>query len=264
MGIWTPWGARIGVLELFTPLIGTRKIVSYVNMIERLRRNHRIKSVVINIDSPGGTVSASDYLYSAVGRLSSEKPVVAFIGGTGASGAYLVGCAATKMVALPSAIVGSIGVISIRPVLHDLLERAGIHVDVTKSGHLKDMGAPYREATEEEKKKEQEIVEDFYHYFVREVARGRNLNEGTVRELATGEVFLGEKAKDLGLIDKVGDFDDALDLAAKLGEVPRRVSYFRPRSSLPERLLSRFAASIVDETMAEVEYRAGRRIYYRR
>lgn len=262
MGIWTPWGARIGILELFMPIIGTRRIVNYVKMIDKLKESRRIKAVVINIDSPGGSASASDYLYSAVCRLSAEKPVVAFIGGTGASGAYLVGCAATEIVALPSAIVGSIGVISIRPVLQDLLEKAGIHIDVTKSGHLKDMGAPYREATEEEKKKEQELVGDFYDYFVREVAKGRNLDEGTVRVLATGEVFLGWKARDLGLVDKVGDFDNALDLAAELGKVTRRVSYFKPRSSLPERLLSRFAASLVEETMAEVEYRASRRIYY--
>lgn len=174
----------------------------------------------------------------------------------------MVSSAATKIVALPSAMVGSIGVLSVRPLLQELLQRAGIHIEVTKSGHLKDMGALYREPTEEEKKKEQELINSFYDYFIRAVAKGRNIDEGAVKELATGEVFLGEKAKALGLVDEVGDFDDALDLAAKLGKVPRRVTYFRPRPALSERLISRFAASLVEEAMSEVEYQAIRHIYY--
>jgi protease IV len=262
MEIWTPWGARIGVLELLTPIIGTRRVISYINLIDSLKKSPRIKSVILNIDSPGGTATASDYLYTAVGKLSAKKPVVAFISGAGASGAYLVSCAATKIVALPSAMIGSIGVLSVRPVLQDLLQRAGIHISVTKSGRLKDMGAPYREMTEEEKKKEQELIDSFYDYFIRAVAKGRNIDERVVRELATGEVFLGEKARSLGLVDEVGDFDTALDLAAKLGKVPRRFTYFRPRPTLPERLLSRFAASLVEETLTEVEYLASRQIYY--
>ena len=262
MGIWIPWGARIGVLELLTPIMGTRRMISYIKMIDKLKESRRIKSVVINIDSPGGLATTSDYLYSALGKLSDKKPVIAFISGAGASGAYMACCAATKIVALPSAMVGSIGVLSVRPVLQDLLQRAGVHVAVTKSGHLKDMGAPYRDMTEEEKKKEQELIDSYYGYFIRAVAKGRNIDEGVVRELATGEVFLGEKAKDLGLVDEVGDFDVALDLAAKLGKVPRRVTYYSPQPSLPERLLSRFATSLVEETLAEVEYRASRQIYY--
>lgn len=262
MGIWTPWGARIGILELHTSIMGNRRITGYVNIIDSLKKSRRIKSVILNIDSPGGSATASDYLYTAVYKLSAKKPVVAFISGTGASGAYMVSSAATKIVALPSAMVGSIGVLSVRPLLQELLHRAGIHVAVTKSGRLKDMGALYREPTEEEKIKEEELVNSFYDYFIKVVAKGRNMDEGAVRELATGEVFLGEKAHDLGLIDEVGDFDDALDLAAKLGKVPRRVTYFRPRPALSERLLSRFAASLIEETMAEVEYRASRQIYY--
>jgi len=262
MEISPPWGARIGVLELFGPLTGTRRLANYVKMVDDLRKNGKIKSVILNIDSPGGLATASDYLYTAVSKLSARKPVVAFISGAGNSGAFLVSCAANKIVALPSAVVGSIGVLSIRPVLQDLLQKVGIHVTVTKSGHLKDMGAFYRESTEEEKKKDQELIDSFYDYFVRVVAKGRGLDEKLVRELATGEVFLGEKAKALGLVDEIGDFDLALDLAAQLGKVPQRVTYVRPRPSLPERLLSRFAASLVEETMAEVEYRSSRQIYY--
>ena len=262
MGISLPFGGRIGVLELFGPIMGSRKLAGYVNSLDGLKKSSRIKSVIINIDSTGGLATASDYLYSAVYKLSAKKPVVAFISGAGASGAYLVSCAATKIVALPTSVIGSIGVLSVRPILQDLLQRVGVHVTVTKSGHLKDMGAPYRDPTEEEKKKEKELIDSFHSYFIKAVARGRHIDEGIVKELATGEIFPGEKAKTLGLVDEVGDFDTALDLAAQLGKVARRVTHVRPRPTLMERLLSSFASSIAEETLAEVESLLSRQIYY--
>jgi protease-4 len=262
MGISLPFGGRIGVLELFGPITGSRKLAGYVNSLDGLKKNRRVKSVILNIDSTGGLATASDYLYTAVCKLSAKKPVVAFISGASASGAYLVSCAATRIVALPTAVIGSIGVLSVRPILQDLLQRAGVHVTVTKSGHLKDMGALYREPTEEEEKKEKELIDSFHSYFIKAVARGRHIDEGIVKELATGEVFLGEKAKALGLVDEVGDFDTALDLAAQLGKVARRVTHVRPRPTLLERLLSSFAASVAEETLAEVEYLLSRQIYY--
>ncbi len=262
MGVSLPWGARVGVIELFGTITGSRKLADDVAMIDKLKNNQRIKSVIIHIDSPGGLATASDYLYTALGKLSAKKPVVAFISGAGASGAYLVGCAATKIVALPTSVVGSIGVLSVRPVLQDLLQKVGVHITVTKSGRLKDMGYPFRPPSEEEKEKEQELINSFYDYFIKVVARGRHIDEDTVKELATGEVFLGEKAKSLGLVDEIGDFDTALDLAAKLGKSPRRVTYFRHRPTLTERLLSRFATSLVEETLAEAEHLTSRQIYY--
>lgn len=84
MGIWTPWGARIGILELHTPIIGNRRLGGYVNIVDSMKKSHRIKSVILNIDSPGGSATASDYLYTAVCKLSAKKPVVAFISGAGA------------------------------------------------------------------------------------------------------------------------------------------------------------------------------------
>jgi len=253
MGISLPLGARVGVLELFGS-IESSNVTSYVNIVNKLRKSPRIKSVILNIDSGGGLHSAADYLYITVCKLSAEKPVIAFISCLGTSGAYLVSCAATKIVALPNAEVGSIGVTSTRRVLQELLQKIGVHVTVTKAGRLKDLGSPYRELTEEEKRKEQEHVDSFYNYFIRAVAKGRHIDEKTVRELATGEVFLGEKAKALGLVDEIGDFDTALDIAAQLGKVPRRFTCMRPRRALLEKLLSRFAASFSTEIFAKVEH----------
>jgi protease-4 len=261
MKIGLPFRGGIGVMELFGPIMGGKRTANHVSLINSLKENHRIKSVVIDIDSPGGVATSSDSLYQAVSRLSSEKPVVAYISGVSASGAYMMSCAATKTIALPSAIVGSIGVISARPILEELLQKIGVHFAVTKKGHLKDMGAFYRKSTEEEEKKEQELIDSFYRYFVEVVAKSRNLDEETVKSLATGEVFLGEKAKDLGLVDEIGDLETALDLASKLGNVPRRIMHATPPQTLAQRLLSRTVSYIAEEVLFKAESMLHKRWY---
>ena len=260
---WLPVGG-IGIWELFGPIGGTRRLREALSAIDTMKNSRRVKAVLINVDSPGGLATASDCLYSAISRLAGRKPVVAFVSGSSASGAYLATCSATRIVALPTAVIGSIGVLSVRPVLQNLLNRIGIDVAVTKSGRLKDMGSMYRPATEEEKKKEEELVGGFFDYFVSAVAKGREIDEGVVRELATGEVFLGDKAKSLGLVDEVGDFELAADIACELGDVPRRFIPIRRRPTLSERLLLRFADESFQDWIFEAEAMLShRRIYYR-
>src|ERR1700682_3511815 len=130
------------------------------------RRNPRFKAVLLEIDSPGGAATASEMLYVAVKRLAAVKPVVAWIRGTGASGAYFLACGATRILSFPSAIVGSIGVISIRPVAVDALPRLGARINVTKTGQFKDLGAPWREPTEADEAKERELVDAIFRRFV--------------------------------------------------------------------------------------------------
>jgi protease-4 len=252
----------IGVWELFGTISGTRRLRHYSESIDSLKNNRRVRAVIINVDSPGGLATASDFLYCAVSRLSARKPVVVFVSGACASGSYLASCPAAKIVALPTAVIGSIGVLSVRPIVQDLLGKIGVHVDVTKSGRLKDMGSMYREPTEEERKKEEELIAGFYNYFVAAVAKGRKMDESKVRELATGEVFLGEKAKNLGLIDEVGDFERAIDIASELGKVGRRLIPSRHRPGLSERLFLRFAGESFEEALVQAEGLLGRRIYY--
>lgn len=180
---------------------------------------------------------ASDYLYRSVERLAREKPVVASIRGTGASGAYLICCAAQRIVATPGSTVGSIGVISIRPVLQTLLQRLGVSVDVSKSGAYKDMGAFWREATSEEERKMQLLIDDFYGVFVSIVAGARGIAEDRVKEIATG------------------DLDRAIDLAAELTGSPRRPVFIRPHRGMRERIFGTVADSLVESVAAEVESR---------
>ncbi len=257
-----PMSSGIGVWDLFGPISGTRRLRHYSEAIDSLKNNRRVKAVIINVDSPGGLATASDFLYCAVSRLSARKPVVVFISGTCASGSYLASCPAAKIVALPTAVVGSIGVLSIRPIVYDLLNKLGVHMDVIKSGRLKDMGSFFREPTEEERKKEEELIAGFYDYFVSAVAKGRKMDESKVRELATGEVFLGEKARSLGLIDEVGDFERAIDIAADLGKVGRRLIQVRRRPSLSQRLFLRFADESLEEALVRAEGLLSRRIFY--
>ncbi len=224
------------------------RAADWVPVIDGLRRRRRVRAVVVDVDSRGGSASASDYIHEALRRLAEVKPVVAFSGGLCASGGYLIACAARQFVVQPAAVVGSIGVISVRPLAPDLLRRVGVSVDVTKSHQFKDMGAFWREPTEEERKKEQALVDEFYGMFLDRVAAGRRLPLDRLRSLATGEVFTGRQAVDTGLADRLGTFEDAVSLAVEMAGVSRRTRWFGPRRSLRARLLGPLGAGLAEAT----------------
>ena len=236
-----PGRSSIGVVELHGVIGASIRPGDYYQLLDRVERSPRIGAVVLDIDSPGGSVSASEDLYLKVARVREKKPVIAFIRGTGASGSYMIACAASKIVALPSAIVGSIGVISMRPVLTELLERVGVSVSVSKSGPFKDMGAFYRPPTEDEQAKMQSLIEELFEVFVERVATARGMDVGRARLYATGEVYTARHGKELGLVDEIADFDSALDMAAEVGRVRRKATYLRPPRPLRTRMLGRFA-----------------------
>lgn len=238
---------RIAVTEFAGAIGSGARTSEYVRMLKAIEENKRIRALVIDIDSPGGGAGASEFIYRAVKKVAAQKPVVAFIRGTGASGAYMVACGATKVVALPMAVIGSIGVISMRPVLYEMLEKIGVRMEVTKAGRLKDMFSNFREPTEEERAKEQALLDAFYQRFVDLVADGRALPRERVEALATGEIFTAQQAQEHGLIDQLGDLDEAIDLAQTLsGMRERKVTYVRPHRSLRERLLAGTATGLVE------------------
>ena len=167
----------------------------------------------------------------------------------------MIACAAHRIVAAPGAIVGSIGVISVRPALERLLERAGIGVNVNKSGEFKDLGAPWREITPEENEKIQELIDDSYDSFVSIVSESRGLNKERVKELATGEVYLAPRGLEEGLVDELGDLDRAIELAANAAGVSKRPVYLRPSRGLRARLLGPAADSLVESVADQIERR---------
>ncbi len=239
----------IGVVEIFGAIGSNVRVPLYNRILESLSQSRRIKAVVVDIDSPGGTASASEGLYYSLMKVAQVKPVVAHIRGIGASGGYFISCAATRIVATPSALVGSIGVLYLRPVLQELLAKVGVSFSVYKGGHLKDMGGFWRSPTSEEESKFKGLIDEIYDNFVKAVADGRHLEESKVREYATGEVFTARRACELGLVDELGDFDRALDIAADLGRTRRRPIWIRPRRPMLERLLGRPTGKSTVETL---------------
>ncbi|MDA8201759.1 MAG: signal peptide peptidase SppA [Chloroflexi bacterium] len=246
---------RVAVVHLFGPIAGGRRSSSVGELAMHLRESRRVPAVVLDIDSPGGSASASDDLFLAFERLARAKPLVASIRGTGASGAYLAALAARRIVANPNAIVGSIGVISVGPRVPRLLDRVGVSVTVRKAGRLKDMGAPWHDDSDEEQAKEQELVDAIYEAFVARVATARRMSSERVRELATGEVWLGTRALELGLVDEIGDFERAVEIAAEMAGVPARSTRVRLRQPLLGRLVDRFAARAALSLGDEIEAR---------
>ena len=257
-----PRRAGIGVIEI-RGIIGAHLQASvYHELLDRLERDPKVGAVLMDIDSPGGAVGASEDLYLKARRLSEKKPVVAFIRGSGTSGAYLLACAATRIIALPSAIVGSIGVISMRPEASGLLDRLGVGFSVSKSGPLKDMGAFYRPPTDDERAKLQTLIDELFKAFLEQVAESRKMDLDEARKYATGEVFTARSAVATKLIDETGDFDKALDTAAELGKVPRRMKYLRPPKTFRQRMLGQFAVWSLEAALDGTEVANVPKLWY--
>jgi protease-4 len=216
---------RIAVVQIRGAIGGAVRTDELIRTVGSARRNARIRAVLLEIDSPGGTAIASEQLYVAVRKLATRKPVVAWIKGTGASGAYFLACGATRVLAFPSAIVGSIGVISVRPVVVDALRRAGARMVVTKTGPFKDLGAPWREPTEDDEARERELVDAIFRRFTGAVRSARGYDDDALARVTTGEVWLGTRAVELGLIDGLADDEEAaLDVAGDLAGLPHRLT----------------------------------------
>ncbi len=247
--------SRIAVVELFGAIGGQIKSPAYEQIFASVARDANIQALVLDVDSPGGGVSASDYLYRSVLKVAEKKPVIASIRGVGASGAYYISCAAHRIVASHAALVGSIGVISVRPALQEIMQRIGVGVNVNKSGLHKDMGAFWRDATPEEEEKMQSLIDDSFDTFVAIVAEGRKMDADEVRRIATGEVYWATRAKELGLVDELGDLDRALDIAAEVSGAPRKPVYLRPRRSLRQLLLNPTADALTESIGNEIERR---------
>jgi protease-4 len=197
--------------------------------VERAKNDISVKAVVLQVESPGGSAAASQEILNELGRL--KKPIVVSMGDVVASGGYYISAKADKIVALPASLVGSIGVISEIPNLKGLFDKLGIEMEVFTAGKYKDMFAGFRELTPEEKAIMQEITDQIYDQFVQVVVEGRGLSEDKVRELATGQLYTGVQAKELGLVDELGGLNEAIDLAASLAGIEKpTVEYYRPET----------------------------------
>jgi protease-4 len=188
-----------------------------------------VKAIVFRIESPGGEIEPCQEILLEIERAKETKTIVVSMGGMAASGGYYISTPADRIVALPTTMTGSIGVISSAVNVEELLEKLGIEIEIFMGGKYKDMYWGLRELTAEEQEIMQEMVDEYYEQFVDVVAEGRGLSEDDVRELATGQLYSGSKAKELGLVDELGDLDTAIDLAMELaGMETAIVKYYRP------------------------------------
>ncbi|NNG08452.1 MAG: signal peptide peptidase SppA [Desulfobacteraceae bacterium] len=224
------FGTKIGVITIEGPIMESQSIVS---QIVKFRRNKGIKAIILRIDSPGGGVGPSQEIYREVRRTIKAKRVIVSMGSLAASGGYYVAAGADKIVASPGTITGSIGVIMQFVQLKELLKKIGVGLEVLKSGEFKDVGSPHREMSEREKELLQELIFDIQDQFVKAVAEGRNLSVEEVQEIADGRVFSGAKAKELGLVDVLGNFQDAVDLAKKETGIEGEVTLVYPKKAGP-------------------------------
>jgi protease-4 len=205
--------------------------------LDKAAKDRRIKAVVLRINSPGGTVSASDTIHHELLAFKKETgiPVVACLMGLACSGGYYLAQAGDAIVAHPRGITGSIGVLAMKLNLKGLMDKVGVEGETVKSGEWKDFWSPFRPATPEEKKMMQEVINSFYKGFVEVVAQGRKMSPGQVRQVADGRIYTAAQAKDLGLVDSLGYPDDAIKLAQKMAglDQARVVRYHRPGSYRP-------------------------------
>jgi protease-4 len=189
-----------------------------------------VKAIVLDVYSGGGNVVASRELMRAV--KGTKKPTVAWIGEIGASGAYYAASAANRTVADEDSMTGSIGVIMFIEHYYGLFDWIGINVTTIKAGNSKDIGSPYRPMTEDEQKEMQDMINKVYDSFVRDVAENRHLDYEYVRNISQGKIYLGSEAKDIGLVDETGGFDDAVRLAAELGGIKGEPGIKRPQKKV--------------------------------
>ncbi|MBI3755508.1 MAG: signal peptide peptidase SppA [Deltaproteobacteria bacterium] len=211
-----PFGDKVAVVEVDGIITEPESINKQIK--EFVERDD-VKAIVVRINSPGGGVGPSQEIYREVKKASAKKKIIASMGAVAASGGYYIAAAADKIVANPGTITGSIGVIMEFANAEELLNKIGFKGYVIKSGEYKDIGSPLRGMKDDEKRLLQNVIDDVHQQFVGIVAENRKLKIDAVKKFADGRIFSGQQAKDIGLVDDIGNFQDAIDIAASMASI---------------------------------------------
>jgi protease-4 len=241
-------GDRVGVVEVNGVISSSKEVIQEIRYFVD---DDGVKAIVLRIDSPGGGVGASQEIYREVVKAKRVKPVVASFGGVAASGGYYIACGTDKIMANPGTITGSIGVVMQFANLEELFKKIGYKGYVIKSGTYKDVGSPFREMTPEEKELLQEVIDTVHQQFIKAVAEGRKLPLEKVAAIADGRIFSGEQARDLGLVDEMGNLEDTIDMAARMAGIKGKPVVIYPRKRKPS-LLDYLTESIAQRLKEEV------------
>lgn len=232
--------AGIALIELTGPIQdgdfpgGADRVVRQLRQAED---NAAVRAVLLSINSPGGAVGATKKIYDQVMQVRLIKPVVAVVSDVAASGGYYVASAADQIFAYEGSIVGSIGVLSLRPNIAGLLGEYGVRVETLKAGRYKDMSYPFRELTGEEREMYDRLLNDSYQQFLEDVSKGRKKAKDDVSKWAEGRIFSGREARSQQMIDSIGGRDEAVAAIKILLKTDQELPLLRaPRSMLEELL----------------------------
>jgi len=239
------YGERVGVIELKGIILDAE---SALEQLKRFREQENVKAIVVRIDTPGGAVGPAQEIYREIRKTVAVKPVIASMGTIAASGGFYVAAATDGIMANPGTITGSIGVIMEFTNFKELLDKIGLYPVVIKSGEFKDLGSPVRQLSETEEAILQEFVDSVHMQFVADVAEGRGMEKDAVVQLADGRIFSGEKALALGMIDRLGNFPDAVEWAGRKGGIEGEIITVYP----PEEKYS-LLRKLVEMSSGEIE-----------
>jgi protease IV len=208
------WNKGLGYVEIEGTIVDATETV---RQLKALEHNSQVKGILIRVDSPGGVTSPSHEIYEEIRRIrDGGMPIIVSMGSLAASGGYYVSAPATRIVANPQTLTGSIGVIMEFPVLRGMMDKIGVKVEVVKSRVHKDIGSPFRDMTDQDRELLQGVVTDAYDQFVSIVSTERKIPEDSVRAFADGRIMTGRQALAFGLVDTLGTFEDAKRIAASL------------------------------------------------
>jgi len=211
-----PIGDRVALIRIEGVITDSRETTEE---LKEYVKNPSIKAIVLRVDSPGGAVAPSQEIYEEVRKAVAKKKVLVSMGSVAASGGYYIASPATRIVANPGTLTGSIGVIMEIPNIEGLMNKLGIKTEVVKSGKHKDIASIFRGIGKEEREILQGVLDNVHTQFIKAVAEGRKMLPSDVEKIADGRVFTGEQALKAGLIDELGNLEDAVQTAAKLSGI---------------------------------------------
>lgn len=249
---------KIGVITINGIISSSQTITSE---LVKFKNDESISAIVLRINSPGGGIGPTQEIHREIQKTVLAKKVIVSMGAVAASGGYYVAAAADRIVANPGTITGSIGVLMEFVRMEDLLNKIGLDLEILKSGEFKDIGSPDRKLTARDREILNTLIMELQKQFVNAIARGRNLSVGTVEKIADGRIFSGARAKELGLVDSLGNFQDAVELAKEMAGIKGDVTLVhskKGRSRLLDLLIEtgvRSAADLLRNLECRIEYR---------
>lgn len=244
-----PVSEGVGVVEVRGMIIDSRDVM---RQLREFRKNSRVKAIVLRVESPGGVVGPSQEISEEIKKVAAVKKVVVSMGSVAASGGYYIAAPASKIFANPGTITGSIGVLMKFSNVEGLLGRIGMKSFTLKTGAFKDAGSPVRPMTLEERLMLQRVIDSAHSQFVRAVAEGRRLSVEEVKKIADGRILSGEQALALKLVDRLGNLQDAIDEAGRLGGINGE-----PEVILPTAKKKKLVDFLVEEVISRISQMAG-------